>query len=91
MVDSVQTCVTDETPTAAGSVATLRAVADRLMQLAKGANVAMLLAGHVTAAVACGARCGAAGCARRALLPHRAVGPFAMAAWSVVQCPARVM
>ena len=48
MVDSVQTCVTDETPTAAGSVATLRAVADRLMQLAKGANVAMLLAGHVT-------------------------------------------
>ena len=48
MIDSVQTCVTEDSTSGAGSIATLRAVADRLMNLAKRSEVALVMAGHVT-------------------------------------------
>ena len=48
MIDSVQTCITDGSVGAAGSVATLRAVADRMMNLAKTNEITLVLAGHVT-------------------------------------------
>jgi DNA repair protein RadA/Sms len=48
MIDSVQTCVTEDSVSAAGSVATLRAVADRMMNLAKSNEITLVLAGHVT-------------------------------------------
>ena len=48
MIDSVQTCITDGSVGAAGSVATLRAVADRMMSLAKTNEITLVLAGHVT-------------------------------------------
>lgn len=48
VVDSVQTCVTEEHSSAAGSVAQLRLVASQLMEMAKREGVATMLAGHVT-------------------------------------------
>lgn len=48
MIDSVQTCVTNDSVSAAGSVATLRAVADRMMNLAKSNEITLVIAGHVT-------------------------------------------
>eukprot|EP01043_Picozoa_sp_COSAG02_P034420 COSAG02_NODE_2403_length_8936_cov_7.795519_6_plen_393_part_00 len=48
MIDSVQTCVMEDSASAAGSVATLRAVADRMMNLAKRNEITLVLAGHVT-------------------------------------------
>ena len=48
MIDSVQTCVTEDSVSGAGSVATLRAVADRMMNLAKSNEITLVLAGHVT-------------------------------------------
>jgi DNA repair protein RadA/Sms len=44
----VQTCVTEEHSSAAGSVAQLRLVASQLMEMAKREGVATMLAGHVT-------------------------------------------
>jgi len=48
VVDSVQTLHSAELPGAAGSVAQVREVADRIARLAKGRGVAVVLVGHVT-------------------------------------------
>jgi DNA repair protein RadA/Sms len=48
VVDSVQTATVDELDGAAGSVGQVRAVALRLMEIAKPAGMAVVLVGHVT-------------------------------------------
>ena len=48
VVDSIQTATVDELDGAAGSVGQVRESALRLMELAKGEGIAVLLVGHVT-------------------------------------------
>ncbi len=48
VVDSIQTIVTDELDGPAGSVGQVRESAQRLMELAKGEGIAVVLVGHVT-------------------------------------------
>ncbi|HEX2015416.1 MAG TPA: DNA repair protein RadA [Solirubrobacteraceae bacterium] len=48
VIDSIQTMVASELAGAPGSVGQVREAASRLMRVAKGAGVAMLLVGHVT-------------------------------------------
>lgn len=48
VVDSVQTFATEDLPSSAGSVTQVREVAVRLMALAKGSGLTVLLVGHVT-------------------------------------------
>jgi DNA repair protein RadA/Sms len=48
VVDSVQTLVAADLASPAGSVAQVREAADRLLRLAKGRGVTILLVGHVT-------------------------------------------
>lgn len=48
VVDSVQTATVDELDGAAGSVGQVREVTARLMDLAKGEGIAVVLVGHVT-------------------------------------------
>jgi DNA repair protein RadA/Sms len=48
VIDSVQTIVSDQLTSAAGSVAQVRAVADAIMRVAKAQRTAVLLVGHVT-------------------------------------------
>lgn len=48
VVDSVQTMMLQEVSSAAGSVSQVREVTNRLLQLAKGQNIAVFIVGHVT-------------------------------------------
>jgi DNA repair protein RadA/Sms len=48
MVDSIQTMVSDDITSAAGSVSQVREVTTRLMRLAKHMNIAIFIVGHVT-------------------------------------------
>jgi DNA repair protein RadA/Sms len=48
VVDSIQTAVVDELDGPAGSVGQVRESAARLMELAKGESIAVILVGHVT-------------------------------------------
>jgi DNA repair protein RadA/Sms len=48
VVDSIQTAATDELDGPPGSVGQVREVAGRLMELAKGEGIAVVLVGHVT-------------------------------------------
>ena len=48
VVDSVQTVRDDTFPSAAGSVAQIRAVTQRLVDVSKGDNIATFVVGHVT-------------------------------------------
>lgn len=48
IVDSVQTCVVDESSSAAGSVSQVRHTAARFQELAKSSGVTVFLVGHVT-------------------------------------------
>lgn len=48
VIDSIQTLSSSDAPSAPGSVTQLRQCTHRLMQLAKGRNVATFLVGHVT-------------------------------------------
>jgi DNA repair protein RadA/Sms len=48
IVDSIQTVTIDELDGPAGSVGQVRECAQRLMEMAKGENIAVILVGHVT-------------------------------------------
>jgi DNA repair protein RadA/Sms len=48
IVDSIQTMTIDELDGPAGSVGQVRECAQRLMEMAKGENIAVILVGHVT-------------------------------------------
>jgi DNA repair protein RadA/Sms len=48
IMDSIQTAYIPDLPSAPGSVAQVRECAARLMRMAKGENIAVLLVGHVT-------------------------------------------
>lgn len=48
VVDSVQTMMLEDVNSAAGSVSQVREVTNRLLQLAKGQNIAIFIVGHVT-------------------------------------------
>jgi DNA repair protein RadA/Sms len=48
VVDSIQTVIDSDLPGAAGSVSQVRACTSRLMRLAKGRGVTVLIVGHVT-------------------------------------------
>jgi DNA repair protein RadA/Sms len=48
VIDSVQTILSDQLASAAGSVAQVREVADAIMRVAKAHRIAVLLVGHVT-------------------------------------------
>ena len=48
VIDSVQTMMLEEVNSAAGSVSQVREVTNRLLQIAKGRNIAIFIVGHVT-------------------------------------------
>lgn len=48
VIDSVQTMMLEDVNSAAGSVSQVREVTNRLLQIAKGRNIAIFIVGHVT-------------------------------------------
>ncbi len=48
IIDSIQTVVVDNVPSAPGSISQVKEVTARLMQLAKGNDIAVFIVGHVT-------------------------------------------